>query len=111
MLGLGKSGEEAYTRDPNLTFPCDNHYRPPNATWAHNLCIFSGCLVGKTREKQQSALKAYHDTNSLLAVATVYIDLWTPFYCHGGGLICETKLPMQELELKMQGGLVREGGV
>ena len=29
----------------------------------------------------------------------------------GGGLIRETKLPMQELELKMQGGLIREGGV
>ena len=28
----------------------------------------------------------------------------------GGGLISETKLPMQKLELKMQGGLMREGG-
>ena len=27
-----------------------------------------------------------------------------------GGLIRETKLPMQELELKMEGGLMREGG-
>ena len=36
---------------------------------------------------------------SLLAVATVFIDLWTPFYSQGGGLIRETKLPMQELEL------------
>ena len=26
------------------------------------------------------------------------------------GLIREAKLPMQELELKMQGGLMREGG-
>ena len=47
---------------------------------------------------------------SLLAVATVFIGLWTlisTFYCHcreGGGLIRETKLPMQELELKVQGG-------
>ena len=24
--------------------------------------------------------------------------------------ICETKVPMQELELKMEGGLMREGG-
>ena len=46
---------------------------------------------------------------SLLAVATVFIDLWTPFYSWGG-LIRESKLPMQELELKMQGGLMREGG-
>ena len=49
---------------------------------------------------------------SLLAVATVFLDLWTPFYSQGGGggLIRETKLPMQELELKMQGGLMRERG-
>ena len=47
---------------------------------------------------------------SLLAVATVFIDLWNPFYCQGGGLIHETKLPMQELELKMQGrGLCMRG--
>ena len=28
----------------------------------------------------------------------------------GGGLIRETKLPVQELKLKMQRGLMREGG-
>ena len=33
-------------RDPNSSV-C---YRPSNATWAHNLCTFSGCLVGKTLE-------------------------------------------------------------
>ena len=64
-----------------LTFLCDNHYQLLNAMWVHDLCTFSGCLVGKTQE-------------SLLAVATVFLDLWT-------------KLPMQELELKMWGG----GGV
>ena len=49
---------------------------------------------------------------SLLAVAAVFVDLWAPFYSQGGGggLIRETKVPMQELELKMQGGLMREGG-
>ena len=50
---------------------------------------------------------------SLLAVTTVFFYLWTPFYSQGGGggLIRETKLPMQELELEMQGGgLMREGG-
>ena len=29
----------------------------------------------------------------------------------GGGLIRETKIPVQELWLKMGGGLIREGGV
>ena len=31
---------------------------------------------------------------SLLAVATVFVDLWAPFYSQGGGLICETKVPI-----------------
>ena len=51
---------------------------------------------------------------SLLAVATVFIGLWTlipTFYCQGGGLIRKTKLPMQEPEVKMQeGGLFVRGG-
>ena len=47
---------------------------------------------------------------SLLAVATVFIDLWTPLYSQGGGLIRETKLPMQELELNIQGALNARGG-
>ena len=66
-----------------LTFPCDYHYRPLNATWARDLCTFSGCLVGKTRENN----KARHTMTqiaSLLAVATVFIDLWTPLYSQGG---------------------------
>ena len=40
---------------------------------------------------------------NLLAVATVFSGLWTLifiFYSQGGGLICETKLLIQELELK-----------
>ena len=52
---------------------------------------------------------------SLLVVATVFVALWTlNIYIlqseRGGGLIHETKLPMQELEPKLQGGLIREGG-
>ena len=48
---------------------------------------------------------------SLLAVATIFIGLWTrifTFYSQGGGgLIRETKPPMLELELKLQGGYAR----
>ena len=52
---------------------------------------------------------------SLLVIATVFVALWTlNIYIlqseRGGGLIHETKLPMQELEPKLQGGLIREGG-
>ena len=32
------------------------------------------------------------------------------FTVREGGLIRKTKVPMQELELKMQGGLMHEGG-
>ena len=54
---------------------------------------------------------------SLLAVATVFIGLWTLISTliftvrEGRGLLlCETKLPVQELELKVQGGAyVRRG--
>ena len=38
------------------------------------------------------------------------MDSILQFNREGGGLIRETKLPMQELELKMQGGLMCEGG-
>ena len=67
-----------------LTFPCDDHYRLQNATWVRDLCTFSGCLVGKTREND----KVRHimiQIASLLAVATVFVDLWTPFYSQGEG--------------------------
>ena len=45
---------------------------------------------------------------SLLAVATVFIGLWTLFYMHSqrGGAYMRDKTTyyMQELELKVQGG-------
>ena len=46
----------------NMTLPHDDHYRQTNAMLARDLCTFSGCLMGKTREKQQS--KEYYDTNT-----------------------------------------------
>ena len=33
------------------------------------------------------------------------------FTVRDGGLICKTKLSLQELELRMQGGLMCDGGV
>ena len=52
---------------------------------------------------------------SLLVVATVFVALWTlNIYIlqseRAGGLIHETKLPMQELEPKLQGGAYTRGG-
>ena len=43
---------------------------------------------------------------SVLAVATVFISLWTLISRQRRrGLIRETKIPMQELKPKVQGGL------
>ena len=36
-----------------LTLPCDDHYRPSNATWARDLCTFIGCLVDKKRQSNK----------------------------------------------------------
>ena len=51
---------------------------------------------------------------SVLAVATVFIGLWTLISTFdsqkGGGLIRETKIPMQELEPKVQGAYAWGGG-
>ena len=102
MLGLGKSGWGGGGGGlicGILTFPCDDHYRPSYFLW----------LFGRENDKVRHNMT---QIASWLAVATVFIDLWTLFYSQGGGpgLIREIKLPMQELELKMQGGLIREGG-
>ena len=35
-----------------VAFPCDDHYRPLNATWMHNLCSLSDCLVVRTQESK-----------------------------------------------------------
>ena len=48
-------------------------------------------------------------TASLLVVVTVFT--WLMVYNAYMGLIHETKLHMQEHELKTQGGLMCEGGV
>ena len=65
-------------------------------------------------EKNDQVRHSMIQIASLLAVAAVFVDLWAPFYSQGGGgLIRETKVPMQKLELKMEGGgaYARGGGV
>ena len=52
--------------------------------------------MGKTREKRQDKTQI----GSLLAVATVLLAYGL------SGSIHEIKLPMQELELNMQGGII-----
>ena len=76
-------------------------------------CVISALSLAVWWAKFEKNDKVRHNMTqiaSFLAVATVFIDLWSPFYSQGGGLMCETKLPMQELELKMKWGLMHEGG-
>ena len=68
-----------------LTFPCDDHYRPSNATWARDLCIFSLAVWWAKLEKNDKVRHTMTQIASLLAVATVFVDLWAPFYSQGGG--------------------------
>ena len=74
MLGLGKSGEGAYTRDPNisvrrplLTVECHVH--------GHAISILS--LAVWWAKLGENVKVRYNMTQiaSLLAVATVFIDL------------------------------------
>ena len=80
-----------------LTFPCDDHYRLSNATWARDLCTF--CVLSLTVwwEKLEKNDKVRHSMTqiaSLLAVATAFVDLWAPFYSQGGGAYTRDKVPM-----------------
>ena len=61
-----------------LIFPCDDHYRLPNATWAAISVLFLAVWWAKL-EKNDKVRYIVTQIASLLAVATVFIDLWTPF--------------------------------
>ena len=76
----------------------------------HAISVLSLAVWWAKLEKNDKVRHIVTQTARLLAVATVFIDLWTHFTVREGGLIRETKLPMQELELKMQGGLCARGG-
>ena len=47
---------------------------------------------------------------SLLAVATVFIDLWTPFYSQGGGAYTRDKTTYAGTRAKNAGGAYARGG-
>ena len=50
--------------------PMAGYFVPVNATWVHDLCIFSGIFINKTQESD----KVRHNTTQ---TATVSIGLWT----------------------------------
>ena len=87
-----------------LTFLCDDHYRLSNATWVRELYFLAAWWAKLA--KNDDVRHNMTQIACLLAVATVFVDLWIS----GEGLIHQTKLPLQELELKMQERLMREGG-
>ena len=67
MLALSKVGREHGI----ITFPCDDHYRLSNTTWACDLCTFSGCQWAKL-EKNNKVRHNMTQIACLLAVATVF---------------------------------------
>ena len=106
MLGLGKSGEGAYTWDHYISV----WQRLPivkchvGARSLYFLWLFGGQNSRKTTK--QGII--WH--KQLVAVATVFIGLSALLIVREGGLIRKTKLPMQQLKLNMQGGLCASGG-
>ena len=100
-----------------VIFTCDDYYRSMNATWTGELFFLgSGYLMGKTLEKRQRhTILAMTQIANVLAVAAVFfIGLWTlisAFDSQRRGLTGKTKIPMQELEPKVQGGLCMRGSV
>ena len=58
------------------------------------ISVLSLAVWWEKLEKNNKVRHSVTQIASLLAVATVFLDLWTPFYSQGGGLIRETKLPM-----------------
>ena len=73
-----------------LTFPCDDHYRPPNAR-GRAISVLSLAVWWAKLEKNDKVRHVMTQIASLLAVATVFIDLWTPFYSQGGGAYTRDK--------------------
>ena len=69
-----------------MTFPIDDHYRLLNATWAHDLCSFSGYLMGKNDKVRDNMTQMINDA---LAVASVFISYWIliHFYSQRGGAL------------------------
>ena len=59
-----------------VIFTCDDHYWPTNATSACDLCTFSGCLMGRLKKSDQVSHNMTQIA-SVLAVATVFVSLWT----------------------------------
>ena len=73
----------------------------PRMPRGHVIYVLSLAVWLAKLEKNDKVRHNMTQIASLLAVATVFIGLWTLFTVREGGLIHETKLPMQELKLKL----------
>ena len=88
-----------------VIFPHDNHYQLTIAVRVCNVCISTGCLM----EKQEKNDKVSLDMTQVVSVGLmIQIARF-----HGQSRRCETKIPAQELWLKIGGRLMckGEGGV
>ena len=82
-----------------VIFTCDDHYQSRNChVGTQSLHFLWWARHDKVRHNMTQIA-------SVLAVATVFIGLWTPIstFDREGGLIGETKIPMWELEQKVWG--------
>lgn len=61
-----------------MIVPIDDHYRPTNATWAHDLGTFSDCLTfdGAKLEKKGKVRYNMAQIASALAVINFLNSLW-----------------------------------
>ena len=86
------------------TSPCDDHYQPTNATWA---CDLTGCLTAKIDKVSYDMTQI----SRVLTIATVFTGSDSNIYLAraGGGLICKSEIPVQELWLKMGGAYMQRG--
>ena len=108
----GKSGEGAHMWDPNIfRVTTITDCRMPRG---HAISVLSLAVWWAKLEKNDKERHNMTQIASSLVLATVLIVCNVCILqSEGGGegrLICKIKLPMQKLELKMQGGLCARGG-
>ena len=101
---IGKKWRGALIVRGILTFLCGDHYQPVNATRVACMIPVPGCLMGMQNSRKRKSNQGIMTQKASLVL--YLFGLWTLFLhfpVRGGGFICNIKLPMQEIELNVQG--------
>ena len=91
-----------------MTLLRDDHYRATIATWTRDLRTFTGCLMDKTGEKQQS--KFWCDIAMVFKGLNIHIARFHSQSRTGGGAYLQDKNTFAGTLGEMGGGLIRERG-